>query len=51
MDYRKNARTAVWSRKQLAQQVIERERTLAAPAVAKCWKNFDLTGLKCRDSL
>jgi hypothetical protein len=51
MDYRENVRTAVWSRKQLAKQLIERGCTLAAAAAAKCWKTFDLTGLKCRDNL
>jgi len=51
MDYHKNARTTVWSRKQLAKQLIERGCTLAATAAAKCRKTFDLTGLKCRDNL
>jgi transposase InsO family protein len=34
MDYHKNARTTVWSREQMAKQVIERGCTLAAAAAA-----------------
>jgi len=34
MDYHKNARTVVWSREQMARQVIERGWTLAAAAAA-----------------
>ena len=34
MDYHKNARTTVWSREQMARQVMERGSTLAAAAAA-----------------
>src|SRR5579885_1217419 len=34
MDYHKNARTTVWSREQMARQVMERGFTLAAAAAA-----------------
>jgi hypothetical protein len=34
MDYPKNARTTIWSREQMARQVMERGCTLAAAAAA-----------------